>query len=144
MEVPTPEAAQAATGAPPTARTSELTKITRAIVTIYKEQFGRGPQNAHSSYAGPNTIICVLEGTLTPVERSLVTMGEKSRLQDLRQLFQTSAEGTFRAAVEEITGRTTVSFMSGNDVTNDVASEIFVFAPLPKDSAILHLDDTIG
>jgi uncharacterized protein YbcI len=108
---------------------SELTLITRAMIKIYKEHFGRGPKNAHSHYAGQNTIICVLEGTLTPVEKSLVELGELRDLQNLRQLFQAATEPTFRSVVEEITGRQTVGFMSGNDNPNDLASEIFVLAP---------------
>jgi uncharacterized protein YbcI len=107
----------------------ELTQITRAMVAIYKDQFGRGPEHAHSYYAGANTIICVLEGTLTPVEQTLAKMGEQHELQNIRQLFQAAAESTFRAAVEEITGRQVVSSMSANDVKTDRASEIFVFAP---------------
>jgi uncharacterized protein YbcI len=107
----------------------ELTQITRAMVSIYKHQFGRGPNFAHSYYAGPNAIVCLLEGTLTPVEKSLVAIGEVQQLQNLRQLFQAAAEDEFRAAVEEITGRQTTAFLSANDVRNDVASEMFVFAP---------------
>jgi uncharacterized protein YbcI len=104
---------------------SELSQVTRATIGIYIEQFGRGPRNAHSYYAGPDTIICLLEGTMTPVEKTLVTMGEQHRIQDMRQLFQSAAEAKFRSSVEEITGRRVVTFMSGNDVSGDVASEIF-------------------
>jgi uncharacterized protein YbcI len=118
---------------PPQARAGhapgQLTQITRAIVTIYKEQFGRGPEHAHTHYAGGNTIICVLAGTLTPVEQTLARIGNHQELQSIRQLFQAAAEGDFRAAVEMITRRQVVSFMSGNDVRNDLASEIFVLAP---------------
>jgi uncharacterized protein YbcI len=113
-----------------------LTQVTRAMVTIYKDHFGRGPEHAHSHYAGGHVLICVLEGTLTPVERSLATLGEHQRLQDLRQLFQSATEGTFRSVVEEITGRRVVSFMSGNDVRNDVASEIFVLERTPFDGPL--------
>jgi uncharacterized protein YbcI len=126
---PADQQAPAPDGSATERQAGELTQITRAIMAIYKEQFGRGPRHAHSHYAGPNTIICVLEGTLTPVEQSLVQLGEVRELQNLRQLFQAAAETSFRESVEAITGRTTVSFMSGNDVVNDVASEIFVFAP---------------
>jgi uncharacterized protein YbcI len=114
----------------------QLTQITRAMVTIYKDHFGRGPVHARTHYAGGNVVICVLEGTLTPVERSLANLGEQHRLQDLRQLFQSATEPTFRAVVEEITGRRVVSFMSGNDVRNDVASEIFVLEPTRLDEAV--------
>ena len=113
----------------PESQPGELTRVTRAMISIYKHQFGRGPNFAHSYYAGPNAIVCLLEGTLTPVEKSLAAIGEVQQLQNLRQLFQAAAEHEFRAAVEEITGRQTTAFLSANDVRNDVASEMFVFAP---------------
>ena len=110
---------------------SQLTQITRSIVRIYKDHFGRGPRHAHSHYAGSDIIICVLEGTLTPVEQTLVRLGEVKEMQNLRQLFQAATEETFRSTVEEIIGRKVVSFMSANDVQSDVASEIFVFERRP-------------
>jgi uncharacterized protein YbcI len=50
-------------------------------------------------------------------------------LRDMRMLFQYSAEDEFRSAVEEITGRTVVAFISGIDTKSDIASEIFLFEP---------------
>ena len=67
----------------------ELSQITRAIVTIYKEQFGRGPELAHSHYAGANTIICVLEGTLTPIEQ---TLGRSARGSNSRTCANSSRQ----------------------------------------------------
>ena len=106
-----------------------LPRITSAMVRIYKEQFGRGPDNARSYYAGPDTIICLLADTLTPVERSMREIGEQQRLRDIRMLFQYAAEDKFRAAVEEVTSRRVVSFMSAVDVERDLACEIFVLEP---------------
>jgi uncharacterized protein YbcI len=105
---------------------SQLTQITRAMVSIYKEQFGRGPRFAHTHYAGPNAIVCFLEGTLTPVEKSLVGLGEHQRLRDIRLLFQHTAELECRVAVEEVMRRPVVAFISGIDVEGDVASEMFL------------------
>jgi uncharacterized protein YbcI len=108
---------------------SELMQVSRAMVRIYKEQFGRGPERVHSHYAGPDAIICFLENTLTPVERTLTSMNEQQRLRDMRMLFQYAAEREFRAAIEEITGRKVVAFVSGIDVEVDVASEVFTLEP---------------
>jgi uncharacterized protein YbcI len=108
-------------------RPGQLTQVTRAMVAIYKDQFGRGPTHARSHYAGPDMIVCALEDTLTPIERTLVAIGEHRRLRDIRALFQHTAEGTFRSAVEEITGRKVVAFSSGFDTRADVATEVFVF-----------------
>jgi uncharacterized protein YbcI len=106
-----------------------LMQISREVANIYKEQFGRGPSNASTYFAGRDTIICLLEGTLTPVERTLVALGESQRLQDMRQLFQTATGGQLRAVVERATGRTVIGFMSGNDIERDAACEVFTLAP---------------
>jgi uncharacterized protein YbcI len=105
----------------------QLRLITRAMVMIYMDQFGRGPATGHSHYAGPDALVCMLEGTLTPGEKTLVRIGEIQRMQDVRQLFHATAENAFRAAVESITGRKVIAFMSGNDVKADIVSEVFVF-----------------
>src|SRR4051794_36830322 len=65
-----------------------LSLVSRALVRLYKEQFGRGPETAHSYYVGPDTLICVLYDSLTPVERSMLQMGEQARLRDIRMMFQ--------------------------------------------------------
>jgi uncharacterized protein YbcI len=72
-------------------------------------------------------IVCALEDTLTPIERTLVSIGEHQRLRDIRALFQHTAEDTFRSAVEDITGRKVVAFSSGFDTNADVATEVFLF-----------------
>jgi uncharacterized protein YbcI len=107
-------------------RPGQLTQVTRAMVAIYKDQFGRGPTHARSHYAGPDMIVCALEDTLTPIERTLVAIGEHQRLRDIRMLFQHTAEDTFRSAIEDITGRKVVAFSSGFDTIADVATEVFL------------------
>lgn len=107
----------------------QLMQVSRAMVRIYKEQFGRGPDRVRSHYAGPDAIVCLLEDTLTPVERTLSSMDEHQRLRDMRMLFQYTAEQEFCGAVEEITGRKVTAFISGLDTKADVASELFVFEP---------------
>jgi uncharacterized protein YbcI len=112
--------------APRDERPGQLTQVTRAMVAIYKDQFGRGPTHARSHYAGPDMIVCALEDTLTPIERTLVSIGEHQRLRDIRALFQSTAEDEFRSAVEGITGRKVVAFSSGFDSSADVATEVFL------------------
>jgi uncharacterized protein YbcI len=125
------EEASEGRGAARDARPGQLTLVTRAMVAIYKDQFGRGPTHAHSHYAGSDMIVCALEDTLTPIERTLVAIGEHQRLRDIRMLFQHTAEDTFRSAVEDITGRKVVAFSSGFDTRADVATEVFLFERLP-------------
>jgi uncharacterized protein YbcI len=119
--------------AAPTApgRLGELSQITRAMVSIYKDQYGRGPRNAHSHYCGPDAITCLLEGTLTVPEHTLATLGEHQSLRATRSLFQYAGEDAFRAAVETISGRRVIAFVSGIDTKADIASELFILEPWP-------------
>jgi uncharacterized protein YbcI len=106
-----------------------LQEISHAMVQIYKDQFGRGPTKVRTNYAGPDTIVCILEHTFTPAERNLQAMGEHQRLRDIRLLFQYAEEARFTDPVERITGRKVKGFISGIDTNADVACEMFVLHP---------------
>jgi uncharacterized protein YbcI len=108
---------------------SVLAAISRAMVRLYKEQFGRGPTKARTEYAGDDTLICTLENTLTRAELKLVELGEDQRLRDIRMFFQHATEDEFRAVVEGLTGRTVRAFISGTDTGEDVSCEIFYLVP---------------
>ncbi len=113
------------------AREGESVQLTvsNAIVKLYKEQFGRGPTKARTNFAGPDTLICTLEDSMTPAERNLVALGEHQRLRDVRMFFQYASEEDFRGSVEQITGRKVRAFVSGIDTGQDVSSEVFYFEP---------------
>jgi len=109
---------------------SVLMEISKAMVGLYKEQFGRGPTKARTHWAGPDTLICVLEETLTPAERNLVKMGEHQRLRDTRTFFQYATVREFCEPVEQITGRKVRAFQSSVDTEADgQAIEVFVLHP---------------
>jgi uncharacterized protein YbcI len=100
-------------------------EISREMVRLYKEQFGRGPTRARTEFAGPDIVICTLEHSLTPAEQSLVKMGEHQRLRDTRMYFQHATEEKFRGMIERITGRPVRAFISGIDTCVDISSEVF-------------------
>jgi uncharacterized protein YbcI len=100
-------------------------EISREMVRLYKEQFGRGPTKARTEFAGPDIVVCTLEHSLTPAEQRLVEMGEHQRLRDTRMYFQHATENQFRDAIERLTGRPVRAFVSGIDTCVDVSSEVF-------------------
>jgi uncharacterized protein YbcI len=104
---------------------SARAEISREMVRLYKELFGRGPTKARTEFAGPDTVICTLENTFTPAERSLAEMGEHQRLRDTRMYFQAATSDRFREVVERVLGRRVRAFISGLDAGNDVCAEIF-------------------
>jgi uncharacterized protein YbcI len=100
-------------------------ELSREMVRLYKDLFGRGPTRARTDFATPDTILCTLEDSLTPAEHALVEMGEHQRLRDTRMYFQHATEERFREVVERVTGREVRAFISGIDTGQDVAVEVF-------------------
>jgi uncharacterized protein YbcI len=103
-----------------------LAAFSNEIVRIYKDQFGRGPTKVRSHFAGADILVCLLENTFTPAEKSLQGMGEHQRLRETRLFFQYASAGQFTDAVLRTTGRRVRSFISGIDTDTDIACELFV------------------
>jgi uncharacterized protein YbcI len=118
------------TAAPGDPRSSILAEVSREMVRLYKEQFGRGPTKARTDWAGPDTLITVLEDTLTPAERNLVRLGEHQRVRDMRTFFQYATVEEFCAPIERLTGRRVRGFLSSIDTqVSGLAMETFVLHP---------------
>jgi uncharacterized protein YbcI len=115
---------------PPEQQRPVMAEISREMVRIYKEQFGRGPTKAKAAFAGPDTVVCTLEHSLTPVEEKLVQLGEHQRLRDIRLFFQHATEPQFREVIERLLQREIRAFVSGMDVEVDVSDEIFHLVPV--------------
>src|SRR3954462_14109134 len=111
-------------------RFSVQMQLSNEMVRLYKEQFGRGPTKARTNWAGPDILVCMLDDTLTPAERSLVRMGEHQRLRDLRMFFQYATVPAFCEPVERLTGRKVRAFHSSIDTkVNGMSIEVFVLHP---------------
>jgi uncharacterized protein YbcI len=113
-----------------TDKTSVLASISSEMVRLYKEQFGRGPTKARTNWSGRDMLVVTLEDTLTPAERTLLSLGEDARLRETRMLFQYSWVKEFCAPVERLTGRKVRAFLSGIDTGADgLSMEAFVLHP---------------
>jgi uncharacterized protein YbcI len=118
--------------APPRAddsQTSVLAEISREMVRLYKEQFGRGPTKTRTNFAGLDIVIVTLEDSLTPAERRLAEMEEHQRLRDTRLYFQHATEDQFKGVIERLLDRTVRAFVSGIDTRQDVSCEVFYLDP---------------
>ena len=107
-----------------------MLEIANAMVRLYKEAFGRGPTKARAQFAGPDTLVVILENSLTAAERNLVKLGEHERVRETRLFFQYALEDEFRSIVEGVLGRRPLAFISGMDTRRDVAIELFTLEPL--------------
>jgi len=68
----------------------------------------------------------------TPLERTLIDAGQEEAVRETRHKFQIVMRDQFIAAVERITGRKVIAFMSEVHFNPDMAVEIFVLAPQPE------------
>lgn len=113
-------------------RTRQATAIGNAISRLHREHYGRGATITRTVFQR-NHVVSFLEDIYTPVERTLIEAGQQDAVKHTRQVFQMAMRQCFSDAVEEITGRKVVQFMSQVSFDPDMAAEIFVLAPSPSD-----------
>jgi uncharacterized protein YbcI len=106
---------------------SVLADVSNALVSLHKEQFGRGPTRARSGFTTENTLVCTLEDALLPAERALVDLGQQIRVQESRLFFQTATRDKFITVVEGLVGRKVRAFSSATDPDAAMVWEIFHF-----------------
>jgi uncharacterized protein YbcI len=106
-----------------------LAAVSNALVSLHKEQFGRGPTRAWSNFAGGDVLVCVLENALLPAERVMVQLGDQQRVREARAALQAATSDKFIDAVESIVHRKVVAFASAIDPDQDIVWEIFNFEP---------------
>ena len=112
---------------------SALQAVSNAMVRLHKDQFGRGPTRARAEFAGPDTLICVLEEALLPAELKMVEIGDEQRVRESRVAYQVATAADFIAAVEQIVYRKVRAFASGIDPENNVVFENFLLEPRESD-----------
>ncbi len=99
--------------------------VTSALVGIHNRYLGRGPKTASTFHYG-NVLVTLMHEVLTHAERSLAETGQVDAISHIRHLFQETMEADFRQAVERLTGRRVLAFISGNHIDPDIAAELFI------------------
>jgi uncharacterized protein YbcI len=99
--------------------------ISNAIVGLLRENVGKGPNKARTIHSD-KIVLCVLENTMTKAEQTLAARGKKEYVLGIRHAFQETMQPELTDAVESLTGRKVVAFMSANHVNPDLAAEVFV------------------
>ena len=109
-------------------RARQATAVGNAITRLHRDYYGRGATTTRTLYQR-NYIVVFLEDIYTPVERTLIDAGNRDSVRGTRQVFQDTMRDRFSAAVEEITGRKVIQFMSQVAFDPDMAAEVFVLEP---------------
>jgi uncharacterized protein YbcI len=110
-----------------------LAAVSTALVSLHKEQFGRGPTLARSRFAGNDVLVCVMEDALLPAERMMVRMGDQQRVRESRTAFQAATRDQFVGTVEKIVRRRVKAFASAIDADEGIVWEVFNLEPVAAD-----------
>lgn len=104
--------------------------VTKALVKIQSAHLGRGPASATTFYHD-NVVVTMMHDVLTQAEKILGSNGQHTSVLDWRETLHTRLGPDFRAAVERLTARKVIAFISSNHIDPDVAVEMFILdAPL--------------
>jgi uncharacterized protein YbcI len=106
----------------------QLASVTNAIVQLFSEYYGRGPTKAKSYLLDDRVLVCVLEETMTKVERTLVEKGHGEKVRDVRLTFQQAMADEFKRAISESIGREVAAYHSQLTLEPDIGFEFFVLA----------------
>jgi len=111
-----------------------LEEISRRIVQLYKESYGKGPTKART-YWHDDVITVVVRGGFTPDERTLRDAGRGEAVLEHRVQFHEAMRIRFKREVEQLTGRVVVGVMSGVQVDEpEMAAQVFVLETSPDEA----------
>ena len=103
-----------------------LHAVTDAVVALHLRYYNRVPATAKTQLLGDDLLACVLGGIYTDVEKTLIELGRTSAVHETRGQFQHAMRHKFVEAVERLSGRRVVAFISNHHVGPDLAVELFL------------------
>jgi uncharacterized protein YbcI len=109
-------------------RGDQLASISTAIVQLHRRWYGRGPTEA-KTYAVDDTILCILKGGFTTMEKTLMADGKGDEVESIRRSFQETMQEQFVGVVQETLDREVIGYMTQVHTDPDVAIELFLLAP---------------
>ena len=107
----------------------QLAAVTNGIVKLFRDYYGRGPTKAKSYLMDDRIIMCVLEESMTKVERTLADTGHGDKVREVRLTFQEAMADEFKRTVADAMGRDVIAYHSQLTLDPDIGFEFFVLAP---------------
>jgi uncharacterized protein YbcI len=104
------------------------------LVALRKRYYHRAPVTATTRLLGGAVLVCVLGGVYTNVGKTMIELQRTTVVQETRSAFQAAMQHKFISAVERLSGRDVVSFISNHHVGPDMEIELFMLKPLNSDA----------
>jgi uncharacterized protein YbcI len=106
-----------------------LDAVTVAMVDLHQRYHHRKPVTAKSQLMGGDLLVCVMGGVYTEVEKTMIELQRHTIVAETRNAFQLAMQEKFISAVEQLSGRRVIAFMSDSNVGPDLEIELFVLGP---------------
>jgi uncharacterized protein YbcI len=106
-----------------------LLAVTEAMVGLHMRYHHRVPVTAKTLLLGDDLLACVLGGIYTDVEKTMIELQRTTIVQETRSAFQAAMQHKFIAAVEDLSGRDVLAFISNHHVGPDMEIELFMLKP---------------
>ena len=106
-----------------------LDAITVELVALHRRYYHRDPVTAKTLMLGGDLVACVLGGVYTDVEKTMIELQRTTIVQENRSAFQVAMRHKFIEAVERLSGRDVLAFISNHHVGPDMEIELFVLKP---------------
>jgi uncharacterized protein YbcI len=117
-----------------------LASISTGLVQLHSRYYGKGPTKAKTHLVN-DTVVCLLRGGFTTVERTLIDEGNVDAVYQIRRSFQQAMEQQFTTVVEGAMHRKVIAYMSQIHQDPDLAVEIFVLEPSEQGAVGMHEQD---
>ena len=114
---------------PPLSGDQLLVAVTDAMVELHQRYHHRAPVTAKTLLLGGDLLACVLGGVYTTVEQTMIELQHSPIVQETRSAFQIAMQHKFIAAVERLSGRDVLAFISNHHVGPDIEIELFMLKP---------------
>ena len=106
-----------------------LTAVTAAMVALHERYHQRPPATAKTQLLGDDLLACVMGGVYTDVEKTMIELQQTTGVQHTRSEFQNAMQHKFIDAVQRLSGRHVLAFISNPSVGPDMEIELFLLAP---------------
>jgi uncharacterized protein YbcI len=99
------------------------------MVALPERYHHRKPVTAKTLLLGGELLVCVLGGVYTDVEKTMIELQRAPIVHETRSAFQNAMEHRFVGAIERLSGRKVLTFMSDHHVGPDIEIELFMLTP---------------
>jgi uncharacterized protein YbcI len=99
------------------------------MIALHERYYHRRPGATKTRMLEDELLACVMGGVYTEVEQTLIELQRSHQVRDARSAFQDAMEHRFIEAVERLSGRRVLTFVSRSHVGPDMEVELFFLAP---------------